>query len=66
MEIPLAEVERIMRNAGAEKVTENAVRTLRDSGQELSKELAKDAVKVSRESGRDSVTVEDVRKAVEV
>lgn len=65
MELPLAEIERIMRNAGAERLSENAVLVMQDSAQDIAEELARDAVAVAREAGHRSVTAEDVQKAIE-
>ncbi len=65
MALPLAQVERIMRNAGAERVTEKAVRRMQESATGIAEEVAGDAVALAREDGRESVTVEDVRRAVE-
>lgn len=65
MELPLAVIERIMRNAGAEGLTEDAVVTMRDSAQGIAEEVVKDAVESARREGRDTVTVEDVEKALE-
>lgn len=63
--LPLAEVECIMRNAGVEKLTEDAVRELRQSTAELGKELAQDAVKIARQDGRERITLDDVTDAIE-
>ncbi|MFB6265858.1 MAG: histone family protein [Candidatus Nanohaloarchaea archaeon] len=65
MELPLAVVERVMRNAGAEKIEENAVIAMRSSSQSIAEEVAKDAVSAAREEGRDRITAEDVEKALE-
>lgn len=65
MELPLAEIERIMRNAGAERLSENAVLAMRGSAGEIAAELARDAVAVAREEGHRSVTAEDVQRAID-
>lgn len=66
MRIPLAEVERIMRNAGAERISEAAIEELRDSAQEIAKEVAEDAVKAAADAGHDRVERSDVERAKEV
>lgn len=66
MRIPLAEVERIMRNAGAERISESAIEELRDSAQEIAEEVAEDAVRIARENGHDRVARSDVEQAKEV
>lgn len=65
MTLPLAQVERIMRNAGADKVSEDAVRLLRSSTEELGEELATDAVRIARNDGRDSISIDDILDAIE-
>lgn len=64
MELPLASIERIMRNAGAKKIGSDAIELLRDSTQELGEELAKDAVRHAREAGRSTIEVEDIENAI--
>ncbi len=66
MELPLAVVERIMRNAGADRVTEGAVRAMRDSSQSIADEVVGDAAATARRDGRDEVTVADVEAALEI
>lgn len=63
--LPLAPVERIIRKAGAERVSEGA-------GMELAKVLEDYGIEVSREAmvwakhaGRTTVKDEDIRRAVE-
>lgn len=65
MELPLAAIERIMRNAGADGLTEDAAKALRGSAQDIVEEMARDAVTIAREDGRDEVTVDDIRRAIE-
>lgn len=65
MQLSLASIERIMRNAGAKKLSSEAVTELRESTQELGEELAQDAVRIAREDGRSTITVADIRKAIE-
>ncbi|MDY6769534.1 MAG: histone [Candidatus Nanohaloarchaea archaeon] len=66
MDLPLAVVERIMRNAGAERLTEGAVMAMRASAQDIADEVVADAADVARQDGRDTVTVEDVERALEI
>ena len=62
-EIPLAVAERILRNAGAERVSEEAKRVFRDIIEELAEELAKKAVDLARHAKRKTVKPEDVKLA---
>lgn len=65
MELPLAAIERIMRNAGAERMTEDAVLALQESAQGLVDEMVRDAVAVAEEDGRARITRGDIRDAIE-
>jgi histone H3/H4 len=63
-ELPIAPVTRIMKNAGAERVSEEAsqelVRLLEDYGEKI----AKKAIALAKHAGRKTVKVEDVVEAV--
>ena len=68
-EIPLAPVERIMRQAGVSKgvdrVSEDAVKELRDEISSFASRLADKAAVFAKHAGRKTVTREDVKLAVE-
>lgn len=65
MEFPRAPVERIMRKAGADRVSQGAVNILKDSVEELAEEIASDSVDFSKNDGRSEVTKEDIKAACE-
>ncbi|MDY6761744.1 MAG: histone-like protein [Candidatus Nanohaloarchaea archaeon] len=65
MELPLAVIERIMRNAGAERLTEDAVIAMQDSAQSIAEEVVADAAAAAEAAGRDEVSVADVEQALE-
>lgn len=60
MSLPNAPVERIIRNAGAERVSEEAVEELKDALEDLGEEIAADATEVADHAGRNTVKEEDV------
>ncbi len=62
--LPLAAMERIMRNAGAQRVSSEAVKLLQESTHSLGEELAEDAVQLARSSGDSTVDVDHVKRAV--
>ncbi|MFP4229740.1 MAG: histone family protein [Candidatus Nanohaloarchaea archaeon] len=64
MSLPKAPVERIIRAAGAERVSDGAVEELRDAVEELGDELARDAADMADHAGRNTVKKEDVEMAV--
>lgn len=65
MTLPNAPVERIIRNAGAERVSKEAVEELRDAVEEAGSDIAADAVDMADHAGRNTVTREDVEMATQ-
>jgi len=62
-EISLASVERIMRRAGAERVSPSACIALRDILEEIAREISEKAVKIAKHAKRKTVRGEDIRLA---
>lgn len=65
MSLPRAPLERIMRKAGAERVSGDAVEALRDDVEELADEMAIEAVKAAHHAGRKTVKESDIKLASE-
>ncbi|MCJ7450820.1 MAG: histone family protein [Candidatus Nanohaloarchaeota archaeon QJJ-9] len=63
MELPRAPLERIMRNAGAERVSGDAVEALRSEVEDVAKELANEAVQASKHADRKTIKRDDVHLA---
>ncbi|MDP3917361.1 MAG: histone family protein [Nanoarchaeota archaeon] len=61
--LPLAAMEKLLKEAGASRVSEDAKEALKDILEEYSKELGKKAVNFSKHSGRKTVKAADVRLA---
>ncbi|RLG37267.1 histone [Methanosarcinales archaeon] len=62
-ELPIAPVTRIIRNAGAERVSEDASTTLVEIIEEYARKVAEEAVSLAKHSGRKTVKKEDIIEA---
>jgi histone H3/H4 len=63
-ELPIAPVGRILKNAGAERVSEDAVNTLAKFLEEKGEEISREAVKVAKHAGRKTVKAADIEMSV--
>lgn len=63
-EIPTAPVTRLMRNAGAERVSEDASQALVEVLEEYGEKVAAKSVALAKHAGRKTVKAEDVLEAV--
>ena len=61
--LPLANMERLLKEGGAERVSEDAKEALAEVLEDYGIEIAKDAVILSEHAGRKTVRKEDVKLA---
>ena len=62
--IPLAAMEQIMKQAGAERVSDQAKTALKEVLEEYARKVAQDAVKFTLHAGRKTIKAEDIKLAV--
>ncbi|MFW5902785.1 MAG: histone family protein [archaeon] len=62
-ELPVAPVDRIIREAGASRVSGEAAKALADLLEDVGTEVSTQAMRLARHAGRKTVTAEDVRLA---
>jgi histone H3/H4 len=61
--IPLAISERILKNAGAQRVSEEAKVAFSDILKEIAEDIGNQASKISKHAGRKTVQEEDIKLA---
>ncbi len=62
-ELPKAPIERLIKRAGAERVSDDAVTALADVLEEMALQISARAIKLGRHAGRKTVTEEDIKLA---
>lgn len=63
-ELPIAPVKRILKSAGAERISDAAAVALADALEEYADEVAVQANKLAKHAGRKTVTADDVKLAL--
>lgn len=61
--IPLAAMEKILKNVGANRVSDKAKVALKNVVEDIAEEIGQDAVKLAMHAGRKTVKAGDIRLA---
>lgn len=64
--IPIAPVGRVIREAGAERISENASAELARILEEYGIKISNEAIALARHAGRKTVKEEDIKMAVDI
>lgn len=64
--ISLSSTEKIIRNAGAERINPIACKALRDILEDIANEISKKAVKLAEHAGRKTVRGKDIKLARQI
>ncbi len=62
--LPLAAMEKVLKNCGAERVSDKAKSALKDSVEDLAEDIASKAVKLATHAGRKTVKSGDIKLAL--
>lgn len=62
--LPIAPIDRLIRNAGADRVSEDAREAMAEELEEWAQSVARKAMEVARHAGRKTVKAEDVKLAL--
>ncbi|MBR0472591.1 MAG: histone family protein [Methanosphaera sp.] len=63
-ELPIAPVKRILKNAGAERISDDAAIELANLLEEEGEQIAARATKLAKHAGRKTITADDVKLAL--
>lgn len=63
-ELPLATLERIMKNAGAERISEKGLKAFQEAVEEYAEALAEASAALARHAKRKTVMEEDIKLAL--
>ena len=61
--LPLAAMEKILKNCGAERVSDKAKAALKDVVEDIAVEIAENAVRLANHAGRKTVKAGDIKLA---
>ena len=63
-EIPIAPVKRLIKNAGAARISDDAAMALAEAIEEYAEDVSLQAVKLAKHAGRKTVTADDIKLVI--
>ena len=63
MSLPNAPIERIIRKAGADRISEDAIAELKRAVEDAGKDISIEAIRMANHAGRNTVKKEDIEMA---
>ena len=65
-DLPIAPVGRILKNNGAQRISDDAKIALAEALEEYGKQLSKQAIRLAHHTGRKTITGEDIKLALKI
>jgi len=62
-ELPITPIKRLLKNAGASRISDEAAIKLAEVLEEIGEEVSRDATKLAKHAGRKTVKAEDIKLA---
>ena len=66
MELPIAPVSRILKNNGAQRISNNAKIALAEAIEDYGEKLSKEAIELAHHTGRKTITGDDIKLALKI